>query len=84
MFAAFYKVVRNDAPSHRVRKFNHLGFAGGLLVENRLQFRSFEKDLVRSVFSLIKLPLHLHLLRPVRADRLWPTATAVGKRSSLT
>jgi len=83
MFAAFYKVVRNDAPSHRVRKFNHLGFAGGLLVENRLQFRSFEKDLVRSVFSLIKPLLHVRLLRPVRAGRLWPTATAVGKRSSL-
>jgi hypothetical protein len=83
MSAAFYKVVRKDAPSHRVRKFSHVGFAGRLLVENCLQFRSLEKDLVRSVFSLVKLPLHLRLLRPVRADRLWPTATAVGKRSSL-
>ena len=34
---------------------------------------------VRSVLNLEKLLLHLRLLRPVRADRLWPTATAVGK-----
>ena len=59
MFAAFHKVVRDDAPSHRVWKFNHLGPAGRLLVENRFQFRSFEKDPVRSVFSLVKLLLHL-------------------------
>jgi hypothetical protein len=25
--------------------------------------------------------LHLRLLRPDRADRLWPTATAVGKKA---